>query len=385
MSQTLVPGQNAVVPDAVLTLRVKAGNAADFSSFRLYADGKTRNDPDFVFYGQTANDDGTISFAHDANSGVFTVNLPALKPDVARVAFAATSDFPKISGVGNLEFSISSGNEVLLQCHVQTGSRDEAALILGEFYRHKGQWKFRFVDQGFNGGLKPLAEFYGVEIAEDQGTPPPKPAPEPSKVNLSKVVLTKNSPSIDLRKKDIASGDIKINLNWNVGTAKPSGIGKFLPWGNKGIDLDLAAFVQMRNGEKTIIQALGETFGSLDYPPYVKLLGDDRTGSSMSGEWIHVNGAKLSEIAEILIFTFIYSGVPSWADTDAYVRIEIPGQPEVETRLTEGNDKYPMCAIARIINDGGNIRIERLDRYFSSHPAMDRAFGWGFRWKSGSK
>lgn len=381
MSQTLVPGQNAVVPDAVLILRVKAGNAADFSSFRLYADGKTRQDPDFVFYGQTANDDNTISFAHDETSGVFTINLPALKPDVTRVAFAATSNFPKISGVGNLEFSISSGNDSLLQCNVQTSSRDEAAIILGEFYRHKGQWKFRFVDQGFNGGLKPLAEFYGVEITADQATPPS----EPARVNLSKVVLTKNTPSIDLRKKDIGTGDIKINLNWNVGTAKSSGIGKFLPWGNKGIDLDLAAYVKMRNGEKTIIQALGETFGSMDSPPYVKLLGDDRTGAAMSGEWIHVNGAKLSEIAEILIFTFIYSGTPSWANTDASVRIQIPGQPEVETRLTEGNDKYPMCAIARIINDGGNIRIERLDRYFGSHPDMDRAFGWGFRWKSGSK
>ena len=117
----------------------------------------------------------------------------------------------------------------------------------------------------------------------------------------------------------------------------------------------------------------------------MKLLGDDRTGSQQDGEWICINGDRIDELAEVLIFTFIYSGVPNWQTTDAVVRLEIAGQPEIETRLSEGDNRLPMCAIARIINNGGQLRIERLDRYFRDHRDMDQAFGWGFRWKAGSK
>ena len=44
-----------------------------------------------------------------------------------------------------------------------------------------------------------------------------------------------------------------------------------------------------------------------------------------------------------------------------------------------------MCAIARLINDGGSIRVERINRYFPGHREMDQAFGWGFRWTAGSQ
>ena len=87
----------------------------------------------------------------------------------------------------------------------------------------------------------------------------------------------------------------------------------------------------------------------------------------------------------MLIFTFIYSGIPNWQATDAAVRLEISGQPEIETRLSEGSNALPMCAVARLRNTGSELRIERLDRYFSGHRDMDKAFGWGFSWKAGSK
>lgn len=93
MTQTLVPGQNCPVPASLLSVSIRAGAAADFSAFRLFAGGKTRRDEDFVFYGQKRNDDGTISLSHDACSGVFSVDLARLAPDVEKVALAVTSDF----------------------------------------------------------------------------------------------------------------------------------------------------------------------------------------------------------------------------------------------------------------------------------------------------
>ena len=40
----------------------------------------------------------------------------------------------------------------------------ETALIFGEVYRHGGEWKFRAVGQGYQGGLAPVARDFGVNI-----------------------------------------------------------------------------------------------------------------------------------------------------------------------------------------------------------------------------
>jgi tellurium resistance protein TerD len=37
-------------------------------------------------------------------------------------------------------------------------------MIFGELYRAGGDWKFRAVGQGYNGGLGPLARSFGVNV-----------------------------------------------------------------------------------------------------------------------------------------------------------------------------------------------------------------------------
>ncbi len=382
----LTPGGNAPVPNQSLVVRVSSGVPVDISAFRLYDNGKVRGDTDMVFYGQRENDDSTVRLSASGNETMFTVNLAQLKSDVQKIAFTATCDAGKtVASLTRLAIQVEAGGTVLVQCHVDTTGRSEAALILGELYRRNGEWKFRFVSQGFNGGLQPLAEHFGIDVDESSAAPAPAPAPQPV-VNLSKVSLTKEKPSISLTKKD-DYGQIRVNLNWNQRAASNSG-GGFLKGifnNNKGVDLDLAAFVELKDGYRTIVQALGNKFGSFRSEPFVELKGDDRTGAASDGEWIHINGSEWKQIKEVLIFTFIYEGVPSWENTDGIVTLQVPGQPPVETALTEGNNRQNMCAIARLINDNGAIRVERINRYFSGHQELDQAFGWGFNWRAGSK
>jgi tellurium resistance protein TerD len=40
----------------------------------------------------------------------------------------------------------------------------ETALVFGEIYRNSGEWKFRAVGQGFQGGLGAMAKSYGVNL-----------------------------------------------------------------------------------------------------------------------------------------------------------------------------------------------------------------------------
>ncbi len=397
----LTAGANAPVPSSELTVKIEFAPAAqslDISSFRLYDTGKVRGDSDMVFYGQKSNDDGTIRLiSENSGSVAFSVNVNALKADVQKVAFSATCDAGKnIGQLNKLLLSVEQAGNPIIQAQVDVTGKQEAALILGELYRRNNEWKFRFISQGFNGGLQPLAEHFGVEIADEvpaavpvdtpkmESVPPSQPAAQP-KVSLSKVSLTKEKPKVSLTKNAATGsfGTIRVNLNWNSASTNSGGfLGLF---GSKNIDLDLGAFVRLKDGYQGVIQALGRSFGQFNSEPYVQLQGDDRTGAVSEGEWLHINGDKWDEIDEILVFAFIYEGVPNWDSTDGVVTITLPDQPPIETRLTEGHKNKGMCAIAKLKNSNGTIEVERVNQYYGGHDEMDRAHGWGFRWKAGSK
>ncbi len=173
-------------------------------------------------------------------------------------------------------------------------------------------------------------------------------------------------------------------MNWNRGAAPKRGLFGASARANGAIDLDLACLYELADGSKGAVQALGKRFGSLDRPPFIKLAGDDRSGDAAEGEWLHVAGAQWSRIRRVLVYAFIYDGVPNWAATDGVVTIGVANQPPVEVRLDEGSG-LGLCAIGLLENVGGDIRVSREVRYFEGASEMDRAYGWGMRWTAGSK
>lgn len=389
MVLSLIAGQNAPLPQATISLRVVSDTPIDCACYRLTDLEKVRGDGDMIFYGQTHSDDNSVSFRGHETDGIFDIYLNRQPPEIKKVVLAFSSDKP-LNTLGNIQLSVIANNEVIITANTHGQNRNEKALILAECYLRQGVWKIRFVEQGFDGGLKPLSEYFGVEIADNptptQAPPkpmtPPSPPPKPSTINLSKITLTKSNQSINLQKQD-DFGKIAINLNWN-NQKQPSGFFGSV-FGGQGVDLDLGAFIALKNGDKQVIQALGGNFGQFDYAPYLKLKGDDRTGQSKDGEWIEINGKYWQYIDEVLIYAFIYSGVPNWQQTDGVVTVYVEGKPPIETRLTEGTNQLNMCAIVRLINDKGSIKVERIDQYFQGHQNMDRAFNWGFSWRRGSK
>ena len=182
--------------------------------------------------------------------------------------------------------------------------------------------------------------------------------------------------------KGAASGEIVINLNWTQGIPKKGlfGIKK-----TQSIDLDLGAFVELTDGTKYVIQALGNAFGNTASAPFVALDGDDRTGEVSGGENIRVNGNHLSDIRRMLVFTFIYEGAVSWQQADGVVTVKYPGGDDIIVRLDEHSTDRKMCAIAEITNSENILSVSKLIRFFKDHIEMDNAYGWGFRWTAGRK
>ncbi|KMM86382.1 TerD family protein [Pseudomonas lundensis] len=397
---TLTPGANTSVSAGVQTVTITytpvAGADLDVSAFLLTDTGKVRGDNDMCFFGQQSVNNGAVKLVESAaGRTVFSLNLEAIDQAVEKVALTATiyENKAKFAAFPVLNVSVSGG----IEAPIPTQGMQETALILGEFYRRQGAWKFRCVAQGFAGGLAPLAQHFGVDIAAPAPSAAPTPAPAPvaapaapapaSKVNLSKITLDKQRPSISLEKKDGDFGEIKINLNWNRSSQNSGGGGFFASLRGKsgGIDLDVGCLYEMENGSKGAVQALGNAFGDFRDAPFIQLMGDDRTGSVSDGEWLRINGKEWRQIRRVLVYAFIYEGAPNWQATDGVITLYIPGEAPIEVRLSEEGGSKGMCAIALLENVGGSVRVNRKVEFFKGHSDMDKAFGWGMRWAAGSK
>ncbi len=370
----------------------------DSSAFALNAQGKVRGDDDFIFYNQLALPGGGVQRASDGRS--FTVAFAKLPAGIERIVIALTIDqgqrrgqsFGQLSQV-RADLRDAASKTPLAAFPMATKMMAETALIVGEFYLRNGEWKFRAVGQGFVGGLGPLARQYGVDVADDpEVAPPPPPAPRPTvspptpakPIRLEKITLEKKGSSISLEKKGQGFEELVINLNWNQGGSSSKGFFGRLTGGGK-IDLDLGCLFKLRDGRAGAVQALGDSFGSLQQPPYIQLMGDDRTGASAQGEFLHINGRQWQQLEKVVVFAFIYEGVPNWSATDAVVTIQTPGQPTLEIRLDSHQSDQRMCALVLLENQGGNIKVTKLVEYFRDHRLLDQAYGFGLRWVAGSK
>jgi tellurite resistance protein TerA len=221
-----------------------------------------------------------------------------------------------------------------------------------------------------------------------------KRAPDPgagqagAPVNLSKITLTKSAPTVSLSKGAGASGTMRVNLNWN---ARPAGAGgggflKKLAGGAGGaIDLDLGCLYELQSGKKGVVQALGNSFGAIDQAPWVKLDGDDRSGNAAGGENLLINLDRLDEIKRILVFAYIYEGVPAWDKADGVVTLFPIGSAPIEVRLDDSTNAR-FCAIALLENTGGQLQVRREVKYVAgSQSTLDQAYGWGMNWAAGRK
>jgi tellurite resistance protein TerA len=206
-------------------------------------------------------------------------------------------------------------------------------------------------------------------------------APAPS---TGPVSLTKRGEKVNLSKSS-SGAPVRLNLNWNQ---RPSGGGggfmKRLAGGSGAIDLDLGCLWELTSGHKGVVQALGNAFGDLDGPPYIKLDKDDRSGSATDGENLLISGEHSQHIKQIAVFAFIYEGVKKWSQADAKVTIHSAGAP-VTIDLDETRDGVGMCAICLIQGSPSGFAIERQVQYISGHKELDELFGWGLNWRAGRK
>ncbi|MBP7606780.1 MAG: TerD family protein [Giesbergeria sp.] len=174
------PGMKKMLVGLGWSMRSTDGDAFDLdgSVFLLGAGGKVRSDADFVFYNQNKSSDGSVVHSGDNRTGEgegddesVTIELDKVPADVEKIAVCVTihdaeakrQNFGMVASAYVRCVDAVSNVEVA-RYDLSEDASVEAAMIFGEIYRHNGEWKFKAIGQGFQGGLGPMAKNFGVNV-----------------------------------------------------------------------------------------------------------------------------------------------------------------------------------------------------------------------------
>lgn len=150
----------------------------DAAAFLLGGNGKTAADADFVFYGNKKHASGGVEHMGDNLTGdgegddeQIKVNLASVPASVEKIAFTVTiyeaeSRRQNFGQVSNAFIRIVDeiNNTELVRFDLGEDFSIETAVVVGELYRHNGEWKFNAVGSGFQGGLYALCQNFGVNV-----------------------------------------------------------------------------------------------------------------------------------------------------------------------------------------------------------------------------
>lgn len=151
-------------------------SAADFdidaAAFLLGANGKVMSDADFVFYNNPKHVSSSVEHVRrQAGDERISIDLKRVPDNVKKIAVSLTINeaeqrkqtFEKVHDMVLSVVDDASGNE-LVRYALEDSFTVETAIVVGEVYQHKGQWKFHAIGAGFKGGLAALCNNFGIAV-----------------------------------------------------------------------------------------------------------------------------------------------------------------------------------------------------------------------------
>ena len=144
----------------------------DAAAFMLGDNGKCPTEKEFIFYGNLTHLGDNLTGEGEGDDEQIFVDLSKIPANVSKVAFTVTiyeaesrgQNFGQVSNSFIRIVDESTGKELI---HYDLGEdfSIETAVVVGELYKHNGEWKFNAIGSGFQGGLAALCGHYGIEVA----------------------------------------------------------------------------------------------------------------------------------------------------------------------------------------------------------------------------
>lgn len=150
----------------------------DAAAFLTGGDGKVASDADFVFYGNLKHASNSVEHLGDNLTGAgegddeeIKVDLSSVPANIEKISFTVTiyeaeerkQNFGQVSNAF-IRIIDEAKNEELIRYDLGEDFSIETAVVVGELYRHNGEWKFNAIGSGFQGGLKALCQNFGVNV-----------------------------------------------------------------------------------------------------------------------------------------------------------------------------------------------------------------------------
>ena len=150
----------------------------DASAFLLGDNGKVPTDSEFIFYGNKKHESGSVEHMGDNLTGAgegddeqIKINLAAIPANISKIDFTVTiyeaeqrkQNFGQVENAFIRVVNAANGEE-LIRYDLTEDFSIETAVVVGELYRHGGEWKFNAIGSGFEGGLAALGRNYGVNV-----------------------------------------------------------------------------------------------------------------------------------------------------------------------------------------------------------------------------
>ena len=162
------------------TNKYDGGNDFDLDSsvFLLDATGKVSGPQDFVFYNQTTGGNGSVVHTGDNLTGEgegddeqVKIAIKDIPESIQKVTFtvtiheaeARTQNFGMVSNAF-IRVVNDDTNEEIIRYDLGEDFSIETAVVVGELYRHNGEWKFSAIGSGYQGGLAALCNDFGLQV-----------------------------------------------------------------------------------------------------------------------------------------------------------------------------------------------------------------------------
>ena len=150
----------------------------DAAAFLLGANGKVTKDEDFVFYNNLRHESGSVVHQGDNLTGAgegddeqIKIDLAKVPANIDKIDFTVTIHEADVRGqnfgqVSNAFIRVVDDvtQKELIRYDLGEDFSVETAIVVGELYRHNGEWKFNAIGSGFSGGLAALGRNFGVNV-----------------------------------------------------------------------------------------------------------------------------------------------------------------------------------------------------------------------------
>ncbi|MBM7656431.1 TerD family protein [Neobacillus cucumis] len=364
--KTAITKQNPALRQIQVGLNWNAPNSmeVDASAFLVGTDGNITKEADFVFYGQPSSSCQSVKLNQMASvleKQSFFIDLTRIPQSVQKVVFSVTihngeqkkQSFKDVSQIELIMTDEKTRTEIV-HFPITHGFSNETAIIVGDIYRHAGQWKFNPVGAGYFGGLAALCKDFGIEVATEAKPVQQKQAvpPTPKTTQAAPPPVTQQSKpkKIELKKKQ------------SVNIQKSKMVTATLEWSSSK-DLDLYCFYVTKDNEFGKIYY--RNLGSATLAPYIVLDGDSLEAGK---ETIRIYRPEALKYVLFAAYSALSNGTGSFYRMRAKAVVDNHMGSVVTAPLLERNDYAYWVCIAQIdFTNPTDMKISHVETYSADH------------------